>query len=189
MTGKHYIIIPYGGWRPLSIPNVSRGPVTVQRIGSFWEKLLAVVKMTKQTDPTDQSKQSTATHYQKASDRGCVMDKQQAEILYDSGKEPTVSKLLEQDDEIELLKQKIASDSTNSSKPPSSDGPEVKKKNKAPSNRKPGGQKGHKGKNRSLLSTDEMDHVYDLYPPACESCGRSLDPEKDPHSFIDRLLS
>lgn len=110
------------------------------------------------------------------------MNKKQAEILYDSGKEPTVSKLLELDDEIERLKQKIASldkDSTNSSKPPSSDGPGVKKQKKAPSNKKPGGQKGHKGKKRPLLSTDKMNHVHDLYPPACENCGRALDPEKD----------
>ena len=67
------------------------------------------------------------------------MDKQHAEILYDSGKEPTVSKLLQLDDEIEILKQKIASltkDSTNSSKPPSSDGPQVKKQGKTPSTRR-----------------------------------------------------
>jgi transposase len=157
----------------------------VQQTGSFWEKLLAVVKMTKQTDPTDQSRQYTATHCQKASDRGFVMDKQQAEILYDSGKEPTIKKLLEQDDEIDLLKQKIASltkDSTNSSKPPSSDGPQVKKQNKTQNNKNPGGQKGHKGNNRPLLSADEMDHVYDLYPPECENCHRALDPETDPEA-------
>ena len=68
------------------------------------------------------------------------MDKQQAEILYDSGKKLTVEKLLEQDDKIALLKQKIASltkDLTNSSKPPSSDGPQVKKQGKTPSNRNP----------------------------------------------------
>jgi hypothetical protein len=27
-----------------------------------------------------------------------------------------------------------------------------------------------------------MDHVYEMYPPACESCGRTLDPQKDPDS-------
>jgi len=110
------------------------------------------------------------------------MDKQQAEILYDSGKEPTVEKLLELDDELERLKQKIASlnkDSTNSSKPPSTDGPNVKKQGKTPSTKNPGGQKGHTGKNRPLLSVDAMDHVYDLYPPSCEHCGRGLDPKID----------
>jgi hypothetical protein len=52
------------------------------------------------------------------------MDKPEAEKLYDSGKEPTCTKLMEQDDQIKKLKEKIASlsqDSSNSSKPPSSD--------------------------------------------------------------------
>ena len=57
------------------------------------------------------------------------MDKQQAEILYDSGKEPTVAKLLEYDAENKQLNKKIAQlekNSKTSSKPPSSDGPQNK---------------------------------------------------------------
>ena len=55
------------------------------------------------------------------------MDRPEAEKLYDTGKEPTVGKLLELDDQVKLLKQKIASltqNSSNSSRPPSSDGPD-----------------------------------------------------------------
>ena len=52
------------------------------------------------------------------------MDRRAAEKLYDSGKEPTVAKLLEYDAEEKKSKMKIAQlvkNSTNSSKPPSSD--------------------------------------------------------------------
>ena len=84
------------------------------------------------------------------------MDRQQAEILYDSGKQPTVAKLLEYDAENNQLKKKIAQlekNSRTSSKPPSSDGPqdkepksETQKKNSQ--KRKAGGQPGHKGTHR-----------------------------------------
>ena len=86
------------------------------------------------------------------------MDKPEAENIYDSGKEPTVTRLLEQDDQIKKLKAKIASlsqNSSNSSKPPSSDGPDKNRypQKRRPSGRKPGGQKGHKGKKRVLSQT------------------------------------
>lgn len=107
------------------------------------------------------------------------MDKRQAEILYDSGKEPTVEKLLELDDENERLKRQLAAlqqDSTNSSKPPSSDGPQVKRPPHPGSPRRPGGQKGHKGARRSLLPENEMDQIHTLLPSHCGRCGKALDP-------------
>lgn len=110
------------------------------------------------------------------------MDKRDAEALYDSGKEPTVAKLLELDKENELLKQKnaaLGTDSTNSSKPPSSDGPQVKREKKPPGTRHPGGQEGHEGKARSLLPQEEMDHVHHIYPPTCEQCSAHLDQNKN----------
>ena len=75
------------------------------------------------------------------------MDRPQAEKLYDSGKEATVAKLLELDAENKKLKEKIAlleKSSQESSKPPSSDGPQIKRpkekksnsENKEQSNRK-----------------------------------------------------
>ena len=64
------------------------------------------------------------------------MDRSQAEQLYDSGKEVTVEKLLELDVENRTLKEKLAQlekNSQESSKPPSSDGPNNRRrpKNKA----------------------------------------------------------
>jgi transposase len=79
-----------------------------------------------------------------------------------------------------VLQKKIASlssDSTNSSKPPSSHGPQVSKPKKKKSSRSPGGQKGHKGHKRELLPVDQMDDVFDHYPTACAKCSAPLDPQ------------
>jgi transposase len=83
------------------------------------------------------------------------MERREAELLYESGKEAVVEKLLEMaacivalEQRIQELEQKIASlmsNSTSSSKPPSSDGPQVQRPKKVKSSRSPGGQKGHKG--------------------------------------------
>ena len=84
-----------------------------------------------------------ATRLSENSGKGSAMDKPEAERLYDSGKDPTVGKLLELDEENKTLKAKIAAlstDSTNSSKPPSSDGPsreEKEQKNKPPKTGRP----------------------------------------------------
>jgi transposase len=124
---------------------------------------------------------SMATRLSGIFGKGFPMDKPQAEALYDSGKNPTVGKLLELDQENKTLKAKIAAlstDSTNSSKPPSSDGPGVNKKSKKQGRRKRGGQIGHKGKKRVLLPASEMDHIQNIYPQTCEECGKTLTPHQ-----------
>lgn len=108
------------------------------------------------------------------------MDRREAEALYDRGKEPTVARLLEMDQEIQALNDTLASskkNSTNSSKPSSSDGPEVSRHKPTPTGRKPGAQDGHEGKHRELLPVEEMDHVHDLYPDQCEKCSVPLNPD------------
>lgn len=109
------------------------------------------------------------------------MDKLEAEKLYDSGKEPTVAKLLEYDSENTQLKKKIAQlqkNSTNSSKPPSSDNPSDKKERptckNGSGNRKPGGQPGHKGSKRCLISVEQVDDLIHHYPDRCADCGKKL---------------
>jgi transposase len=109
------------------------------------------------------------------------VDRRAAEKLYDSGKEPTVAKLLEYDDETEKLKRKIAQlekNSTNSSKPPSSDNPQDKsqppKNDNKKKKRKPGGQPGHKGRKRELIPVEEVDEFLHYYPEECENCGKAL---------------
>ena len=77
------------------------------------------------------------------------MGRDEAEKLYDSGKEPTVEKLLEQDAENRQLKEKVAQlqrNSQESSKPPSSDNPKdrnQKDEKQSKSKRKADGQPGH----------------------------------------------
>ena len=103
------------------------------------------------------------------------MDRADAEALYEAGKEAIILTLSQQCERIKKLEQRIASlsqNSTNSSKPPSSDGPETKKKTKKCNGRKKqGGQPGHKGKNRQLLPAEQMNHIHDQYPDQCEECG------------------
>jgi transposase len=73
------------------------------------------------------------------------------------------------------LQARLRTDSHNSSKPPSSDGPGVKphpKSQRVATGRKPGGQPGHVG--HTLTVVDEPDAVV-VHPPAqCHVCGRSL---------------
>ena len=118
------------------------------------------------------------------------MDKRTAGKLYDSGKEPTVAKLLEYDAENKRLKRKIAQlekNSTNSSKPPSSDNPQDKNQQPKSDNdnkkkkkkRKPGGQPGHKGRMRELIPVEEVDDLIHYYPEACENCGKALPQDEN----------
>src|SRR6266498_1955389 len=77
---------------------------------------------------------------------------------------------------VQELEARLATDSHNSSKPPSSDGPSVKphpKSLRATSGRKPGGQPGHLG--TTLRQVDEPDEVRVHTPSRCQACGRSLE--------------
>ena len=67
--------------------------------------------------------------------------------------------------------------STNSSKPPSSDGlagDQRSRGRKRKSRRKPGGQPGHAGHHRRLVPTAEVSHVEVLLPSQCGHCGGRL---------------
>jgi transposase len=86
-------------------------------------------------------------------------------------------------EEIVLLKERVAElerrlglNSSNSSKPPSSDG--LKKPTRTGSLRektgkKPGGQTGHKG--HTLAQVENPDRVIDHYPKKCMRCGETPD--------------
>jgi len=72
--------------------------------------------------------------------------------------------------------------STNSSKPPSSDGLAGEqrprgRKHKHKSKRKPGAQPGHPGHHRRLVSTTEVSATEVLLPKQCRHCGESLPQE------------
>jgi transposase len=78
--------------------------------------------------------------------------------------------------EVEALRGRLAKDSHNSSKPPSSDGPgspkRVPKSLRATSGRRPGGQPGHPGAHLTLV--EQPDTVVVHQPSVCAGCGRGL---------------
>jgi transposase len=94
-------------------------------------------------------------------------------------------------DHIVKLEAKISQDSSNSSKPPSSDPPE---KNAPPvplrnsSGRKRGGQQGHQKHARTLVPIEEVDRQIPLKPKSCRRCGEKIfgnDPSPYRHQVFD----
>ena len=83
------------------------------------------------------------------------MTEQQAGALYDQGRETVVAWMLAMDqrvgtleETVKVLQARLAQNSRNSSKPPSSDAPEDKpdpKSLRKSTGKKPGGQNGHPG--------------------------------------------
>ena len=75
------------------------------------------------------------------------------------------------------LQARLSKDSSNSHKPPSSDGPARRHKRPARrkrSGRKRGGQPGHKGKARALAPPEDVDEDHDVRPHECRGCGGPL---------------
>lgn len=112
------------------------------------------------------------------------LTREEAEAIYDAGKERVVEVLLamsEGFEQIEVLKRRIEAlerqlkqNSQNSHKPPSSDGyrkPAPKSQRKR-SGRRSGGQAGHTG--TTLAMSDTPDHVTDYWPERCGQCQREL---------------
>jgi transposase len=86
---------------------------------------------------------------------------------------------------VELQRQLAAyqKNSSNSSKPPSTDRPGSKRRNYQPrkkSKRKPGGQKGHAGKHRPLAPPERVDQTIMVEVGACQHCGEHLPGPSDP---------
>lgn len=73
------------------------------------------------------------------------------------------------------LEAKLGQNSTNSSKPPSSDPPGVTRPPRPPSGRRPGGQPGHKHHKRELVPPEQVTRFVDLpAPEKCRRCSRRL---------------
>jgi transposase len=74
------------------------------------------------------------------------------------------------------LKARLGLNSTNSSKPPSSDPPGTKRAPRAPKGRSPGGQPGHEYHERQQLPPQQVDRIVELQPPGkCAGCQRKLE--------------
>lgn len=86
----------------------------------------------------------------------------------------------ELEERLAVLEARLGQNSTNSSRPPSSDPLWSKPKRKppeAPSGRKAGGQPGHPAHVRGLVPPDQVDATRDEYPCRCGICGAELPPE------------
>lgn len=78
---------------------------------------------------------------------------------------------------LEALERRLGMDSTNSSKPPSTDDEKTRAQRKRRvGGRKPGGQRGHKGVTRAMLAPEDVDHIHEHLPARC-ACGHPLGPE------------
>lgn len=91
--------------------------------------------------------------------------------------EATVLQLQDQNRQLQAkvleLESRLNKNSSNSSKPPSSDGLKRKPKSqRVSSGKKPGGQEGRVGKN--LSQVEDPDHIVIYTPSNCEKCGTHL---------------
>ena len=77
------------------------------------------------------------------------------------------------------LTARLGQDSTNSSRPPSSDPPGARAGKVPPPSgkRRPGGQPGHRGAHRELLPPERVDRVVVVLPERCGGCGAELASE------------
>jgi len=85
------------------------------------------------------------------------------------------ARVVELEGEVAELKRRLAQNSRNSSRPPSSDGlakPPVKKSLRRASGRKPGGQPGHDGGH--LAAVADPDEIVTHAPDCCGGCGGGL---------------
>ena len=92
--------------------------------------------------------------------------------------------------EVVELREQLNRNSSNSSQPPSSDGPDVVSKPARPpkQDRQRGGQPGHKGTTRKLVPLEQVKKSYDLKADQCRQCGQQLvgtDPEPYRHQVTD----
>jgi transposase len=88
------------------------------------------------------------------------------------------------------LEEKLGKDSSNSSKPPSSDPPWAKPKPKLRrgKKRKRGGQPGHPRNQRPLVPPDKVDRIIAVKPSHCDGCGVRLigeDAEPERHQIFE----
>ena len=122
------------------------------------------------------------------------MTREEAIRIVTEHPEAAVEILLRLSEEVEELKRQVAlltKDSSNSSLPPSSDGPKAKPKpkpKKKSKKRRPGGQPGHKGVNRKLLPIKDVDKIIAVTPTSCRVCGAPLTPGINGSARTDKYL-
>src|SRR6516225_8334841 len=91
--------------------------------------------------------------------------------------------------QVAQLTQRLNQNSTNSSRPPSSDPPHVKRRPPKPSaGRQRGGQPGHARQQRPLVPPEQIKQAIPVKPSACRKCGQDLhgdDPQPRRHQVAE----
>ena len=91
--------------------------------------------------------------------------------------------------EVVALKDRLDANSSNSSKPPSTDPPHLKRRPPlVPSGKKRGGQQGHQRHTRPLVPPEQLVGSVECKPAVCSGCGRHLDgddPEPIRHQVAE----
>src|SRR5262249_31719016 len=91
--------------------------------------------------------------------------------------------------QVDGLRQRLNQNSTNSSRPPSSDPPHVKRRPPRPSSgRKRGGQPRHARQQPPLVPPEQVKQAIRGKPPACRKCGQALhgeDPNPRKHQVAE----
>ena len=127
------------------------------------------------------------------------MSRRKLKTIFDSGFEAVFAFFKSQDKiisrqskDIKMLQKRVKAledrfnqNSTNSSRPPSSDWPTKKRSLRKKTGRSPGGQKGHRGHN--LKMTDSPDSITIHGVSSCNGCGRSL-KEIEPDGYSKRQV-
>jgi transposase len=97
------------------------------------------------------------------------------EFLESLSRAELIDIILSQEKRIEALERRLGMNSRNSSKPPSSDGPDVPAASpKAGTGRKQGGQPGHEGHVRKFFEPDKVTNAVEHKPEVCRRCGKPL---------------
>lgn len=90
---------------------------------------------------------------------------------------------------LESLQERLGKDSSNSSKPPSSDGPSAPPRSPSkPTGRKRGGQPGRKGSARVMPAEGSEDRVVPVPLACCPHCNTDIPPERITGSTMHRVV-
>ena len=122
---------------------------------------------------------------QPADPRDCRIEQLEAAVAQ---RDALIDKLVARIDALEVKVAALSRNSTNSSKPPSSDPPNVERGPHTPSGKKRGGQPGHQGHQRQLLPPEKVNHTVEVVPQTCDCCGERLhgcDAEPYRHQVVE----
>jgi len=103
-------------------------------------------------------------------------------------RDKTSAKLMARIAELEAKIIELTKNSRNSSKPPSSDGPDIQRSRSKRSKKKRGGQPGHERHERKLIPQEQVNEIIPIKPLECRGCGLALsgnDKEPIRHQVIE----